>query len=124
MNGSLPADELYVTDSTGERKTADSKEEVWISNSLSRYRLFFYFQFPVDGGKTIPGGYVVDWVIEQGGYIALEFFGEFWHNKRKDDEDQLKLERLADKFWRVVVLYSKDVWDQDSSDKAIRLEFS
>ena len=117
------ADELYVVDSTGERKRADSKEEVWISNSLHKLGLWFIFQYWVDGGKIIPGGMVVDWVINTGGYVALEFFGEFWHNKMKDDDDQLKLERLRDRFWRVVVLTEKEVWDQKSADEAIRHEF-
>ncbi len=119
----LPADELYVTDSTGETKRADSKEEVWISNAIHALKLWFWFQFSVDGGKVIPGGMVVDWVIELGGYEALEFFGEYWHNKRKDDEDQLKLERLRKKFRRVTVLTEREVWDQDSANKAIRLEY-
>ena len=123
MSEQIPADELYVTDSTGEPKQADSKEEVWISNSLHKSNLFFYFQYSIDGGKTIPGGLVVDWVVNIGGYAAMEFFGKFWHNGVKDDKDQLKLSRLEKRFNRVVVLTEKEVWDQESADEAIRHEF-
>ena len=123
MSDLLPAGELYVTDSTGETKKAGSKEEWWISNSLHKYDLWFIYQYSMDGGKIIPGGIVVDWVIQVGGYEALEFFGEYWHNKRMDDEDQLKLARLRERFRRVVVLSEKEVWDQKSADEAIRHEF-
>ena len=123
MSEQIPADELFVIDSSGETKQADSKEEVWISNALHKYDLFFYFQYAIDGGKTIPGGLVVDWVVQTGGYIAMEFFGKFWHNGVKDDEDQLKLERLEQRFQRVVVLTEAEVWDQESAYGAIRHEF-
>ena len=123
MSEQIPADKLYVIDSTGEQKQADSKEEVWISNALHTHDLFFYFQYSIDGGKTIPGGLVVDWVINLGGYVALEFFGKFWHNGVKDDADQLKLERLEERFRRVVVLTETEVWNQESADDAIRHEF-
>ena len=115
--------ELYVTDSTGETKRADSKEEVWISNALHALDLWFIFQYWVDGGKTIPGGMVVDWVIQLGGFEALEFFGPWWHGRMNDDSDQLKLERLRKKFWRVTVLTDKEVWDQKSANEAIRYEY-
>lgn len=124
-----------ITDAGGVAKGTDSNPEVWIANSLAKYNLQFDYQVDERGGKTMPGGIVVDFVVYAGIVTALEYLGAYWHTGKFGVNDALKWSYLARIYDRVLLLADEPMpsmggWvstdvvvDQDSSDRVIRKYF-
>ncbi len=133
--GTMADPDASIIDSTGLSKDANSVPEVWIANSLEKYRLVYDYQVSRRGGKTMPGGIVVDFVVYSGIVTAVEFLGVYWHTGRFGINDALKWSYLARVYDRVLLLADEPLpamggWvatevvvDQNSSDRAIRKYF-
>lgn len=133
--GTMTDPDASIIDSTGLSKDADSTPETWIANSLDKYRLVYDYQVSRRGGKTMPGGIVVDFVVYSGIVTAVEYLGVYWHTGQFGINDALKWSYLARVYDRVLLLADEPLpamggWvsteivvDQDSSDRAIRKYF-
>lgn len=125
--------DLTIIDKTGVPQTADSIPESWIAHSLNRYNLEFKYQTSWRGGRSAPGGMVVDFIVYAGITTALEYAGIYWHTRGNDEA--LKWSFLAREFDRLVIFSDEPmpwlgIWaatdvvvDQESSDQAVAKHF-
>jgi len=120
MTRNLDAD-LVVVDSTGREQLADSWEEYWIANALVDIDEYFEYQVSVLGGRRLPGGYVLDFVLGIAGLQVIEYAGDYWHEGRHGSGDSLKYAWIRRNFRKLSVLTSADVFDQDSANSTIRM---
>lgn len=135
LNQLIVDPELIITDSSGDTARAGSEPEWWIYNSLTEFRLVFDYQVSRRGGKTMPGGLVIDFVVYSGIVTALEYLGAYWHTGSFGVNDALKWAYLARVYDRVLLLADEPIpslggWiatdvivDQESCDNAIRKYF-
>lgn len=71
-------------------KVADSREEWIVSLALDKMDLDYYFQFAVAGGRSRPGGQVLDFLVDTPGMkTPLYENGVYWHTGTFDDEQAL-----------------------------------
>jgi hypothetical protein len=127
--------DLIITDERGVARKIGSEPEWWIYNSLKQYNLEFDYQVDERGGKRMPGGMVVDFVVRAGIVTALEYLGAYWHTGRFGVNDALKWAYLARIYDRVLLLADEPMpsmggWvttdvvvDQESSNRVIRKYF-
>jgi hypothetical protein len=113
---------LEVTDSYGNTKAADSKEEVWISEALLEENIDFKFHFQI-GSPGAIGSLVIDWVVFVAPTTALEYFGPHWHEGKLAEKDKFKLARLRDMFKRVVVWTELDIKSPVDARDMVKKEF-
>jgi hypothetical protein len=117
-----PKVELVVTDTEGNVKQADSKEEVWISEALLEEDIPFRFHFQIGSPGSI-GSLVIDWVIFVAPTTALEYFGPHWHEGQLAEKDKFKLARLREMFKRVVVWTELDISSPVDARDMVKKEF-
>jgi hypothetical protein len=127
--------DLIIIDESGVPQRADSEPEWWIANSLTKYKLEFKYQTSRRGGRSAPGGIIVDFIVYAGLTTALEYAGPYWHTGHKATGEALKWSFLAREFDRFIVFSSEPipllgVWvasdlviDQESSDLAVQKHF-
>jgi hypothetical protein len=67
-----------------------------VAQALTRLGLDFDYQVPVFGGRLVPGGQVVDFLVKQPPQpIPLYVQGEYWHRQAKAIGDLLKQDRVG-----------------------------
>ncbi len=65
-------------------QTPGSKEEWWLARALQARRIEFAYQVPLDGGRLLPGGRVLDFLVFwQSLRIAVPLNGVYWHQDRE-----------------------------------------
>ena len=127
--------DLTITDSSGVTQRAESIPETWIANSLKKNNLKYKYQVSTRGGRSAPGGIVVDFIVYSGITTALEYAGAYWHKGSRSSQEALKWSFLAREFDRLIVFSDEPMpwlgaWaatdvitDQETSDQAIRKHF-
>lgn len=93
---------------------AGSKEEYRLAVSLEKFKLEYEYQVYLWGGL-----YIVDFVVHTPVSVPVEVNGMYWH-KPREDEDALRLARLAQIF-RVepVVMWDYEMGTQDEVDALV-----
>lgn len=91
-----------------------SKEEYWIALWLYKMGVDFIYQHSVLGGRTRPGGQVIDfWITSTYLPTPLYFNGEGFHNKASEASDEYKLatlkKRMAGRIREPAIIWGKDV---------------
>ena len=125
--------DLTIIDESGVPQRADSIPESWIAKSLNKYHLEFKYQTSWRGGRSVPGGIVIDFIVYGGITTALEYAGIYWHSRGVNET--LKWAVLAREFDRLLIFSDEPmpwlgVWaatdvviDQESSDQAVAKHF-
>jgi hypothetical protein len=68
-----------------------STNEQNVYSALAKLKLDFFYQYPLNGGTSVRGGQVIDFVIWQPPRpIALYVQGEYWHGRSTEMEDSMK----------------------------------
>ena len=127
--------DAIIIDSSGVAKRAESIPETWIANSLHKLKLDFRYQTSRRGGRSAPGGIVVDFIVYAGITTALEYVGWYWHTGARGKDESLKWAFLAREFDRFIIFSDEPMpslggWaasdvitDQETSDQAIAKYF-
>ena len=98
-----------------------SLEEWRVAKALEILGIKFIYQYQVQGGRSVRGGQVVDFMVYDPFPIALQVFGEYWHSAQATSEDNLKLNILAQIFGREpLVLWGSDLATQAATNEAVR----
>lgn len=74
----------------------------------------FSYQSPLDGGRTSLGGYVVDFIIDMGGYaFAVLVNGDYWHSLRFQEERDLetKLNVVGQEYEGLTIEAVLEIWE-------------
>jgi G:T-mismatch repair DNA endonuclease (very short patch repair protein) len=77
----------------------------------------FHYQYALDGGRRVPGGQVIDFVILTPLRYALYVQGEYWHKASTSLSDTIKQSR-AERAGFMVVLFSEP--ETDSYEAAMQ----
>lgn len=105
---------------------AGSKEEYWVSLALDiieqQTGWGWAFQVPVNGGRRIRGGNVVDFLIyTPGRWTILDPKGRYWHTGH--NEDQYQMQRVArKKNWRLIEWFTDETPTRDAVLQFLRRE--
>ena len=87
------ADVLYITDSYGRTKSADSKNEYFLAQAFKKLKQLFIYKYTLFGFSAgLRGGIEVDFVLLPF-FQPVELFGEYWHRGQLGADDRLKLQR-------------------------------
>lgn len=91
---------------------AGSKDEYWVSLALDKIQeqtgWNWDYQVPVNGGRNVRGGNVIDFLIyTPGKYTMLDPKGRYWHTGIH--EDQYEMQRVArKKNWRLIEWFTDE----------------
>jgi len=93
-----------------------SKNEWFVSRALDKLGIDYQFQVPINGGRGVRGGQVIDFVAYAPFPIPIFVQGEYWHNIVSETEDILK-QRVAQEIYKrkPILLMGEET---DSKDKA------
>ena len=104
-------------------RVVDSKEEVFVATSLTKYGWEFFYQFPINGGNEISGGWIVDFLVYTVPLSTpLETMESWWHSGARHEADTLKRIFLATRLKEYMPLqeiWAKDLTDQEACDAEI-----
>jgi len=93
--------------------TPGSQEEVWIANTLYKFKIPFIYQFEVAGGLRIRGGMAIDFMLTHPRYHPFEFYGDYWHEREVSGGDLLRIKAMEDIFHvKPYILWGKDAPDE------------
>ena len=92
---------------------ADSKEEVWIAESLWQFNIPFYFQYNVAGGLRVRRGMIVDFMLTHPKLHPFEFYGDYWHEAEMSGEDLIRMKALEQEFGVKPYI----MWGNEAPDK-------
>lgn len=100
-----------------------SVQEWWIAQSLDKLQLEYFYQFQVFGGRQLAGGQVVDFLVLVGGaWVALQYYGGYWHKGELKGNDKLEEQALIAEFGYLVILTDADGESYDTIYAAVRRE--
>ena len=97
-------------------RPAASMEEYRVAKALWKLGRDFIYQFPLFGGTSVRGGYVLDFLVDPDGVIVpLEVQGERWHSGQFASGEQLR-KAMIESYLDAEIKY---VWEPDlQSDEA------
>ena len=101
-NGEL----LYITDSSGATKRADSINEYNFGIALQLEELEFLFQFSIFGGFRTLGGVAVDFLVWTPFATPVEIVGAYWH--QNTSKERFRSSIIRQYFGRDVVEVSEE----------------
>ena len=81
----LPATTYEVTDSFGRTRLADSINEYNFALALHAEGKRFWFQYEVQGGHSLKGGAVVDFLVYNPFREAVDIEAAYWHRDTADE---------------------------------------
>jgi len=76
--------------------TPGSKEEWYFAVALWSFKLEFYYQVPIRGGRRLAGGRILDFLVFTPFPTPEPVMGSYWHSGKKADDDRLMLALLRD----------------------------
>ena len=102
-------------------KTPQSFEEYRVGLALMRYDVDFLYQVPIQGGRMLRGGQVLDFLLYIPNPLPLPVFGNYWHRAQLQNEDKWKLAILL-QVYRVKpeIVWGDEVQTQEDADARIR----
>ena len=115
----LPSTSYEVTDSFGRTRLADSKSEYFFSLALHSYKIRFWFQYTVQGGHTLKGGVVVDFMTYVPFRQPVEIIGAYWH--QETNEERFRNSIVESAFGTPIIEVPEDECDDlDKAKSAVR----
>lgn len=105
---------------------AGSRDEYWVSLALDLIEIQtgwgWAYQVPVNGGRTVRGGNVVDFLIyTPGRWTILDPKGRYWHSG--PNEDAYQMQRVARrKDWRLIEWFTDELKTRDAVYQFLRRE--
>ncbi len=105
---------------------AGSKEEYWCSLALDLIEKQtgwgWDYQVPVNGGRTVRGGNVIDFLIyTPGRWTMLDPKGRYWHTGIHEDQNQMQ-NVARKKKWRLIEWFTDETPTRDSVYQFLRKE--
>lgn len=105
---------------------ADSKEEYWCALALEKIReqtgWDWEYQVPVNGGRYIRGGNVVDFVIHTPiRWTMLDPKGRYWHTGIHEDQNQMQ-NVARQKNWRLIEWFTDSTPTKEATLSFLRKE--
>ena len=98
-----------------------SLQEWRVYVSLVKFKLVFEYQVPVRGGRMVPGGRVLDFLVYNPFPIPVPVMGLYWHSGKKREDDLMMLDLLRQVFKREPVpLWEDELYSQEASDNAVK----
>lgn len=96
----------------------DSRNEWFVALALDKLGIEYYFQVSLNGGTSIRGGQVIDFVVFRPNPTPVFIQGEYWHNQAQQNEDILK-QRAAEETYKTkpIILMGEET---DTKDKAYK----
>jgi len=71
-----------------------------VAQALDKLRMEYWFQYPIDGGRMVRGGMVIDFLIKEPPKdIPLNVDGDYWHKGEREAQDRLQDAALRMKPW-------------------------
>jgi len=105
---------------------AGSKEEYWCSLALEiiekQTGWTWEYQVPVNGGRTLRGGNVVDFLVyTPGRWTALDPKGRYWHTGIHEDQSEMR--RVCQKKkWILIEWFTDETPTRDAVLQFLRRE--
>lgn len=96
----------------------DSINEWYVALALDKLDIPYHFQVPLNGGRSVRGGQVIDFVVFNPRPVPVFVQGAYWHNIRTDAEDQLKQAEARAHYNTEPILLMED--ETNTKDKALR----
>jgi hypothetical protein len=96
------------------------------AKSFWKYKIDFIYQLEFFGGRRVPGGFVLDFLIYIPFPLPVPIQGDYWHGKYdRQIVDDIQMGKLKDIF-RVdpVPLYEHELQSQAESDRVIGERFA
>jgi hypothetical protein len=105
--------------------TPQSIQEWRVAVSFWKYKLVFEYQVPIAGGRKLPGGRVLDFLVYNPFPIPVPTMEKYWHSGKKREDDLMML-RLLQRIYKrePVPLYGDELYSQEAADRAIRDKFN
>lgn len=101
---------------------AGSKEEWRFYKSLIKYDIAFQYQVAIDGGRNVPGGQVVDFVLYIPYTQPVFIHGVYWH--KDTDENRFKFDRATQEFGREPdIVWDYEIPDQGACDSLVKARY-
>lgn len=90
-----------------------SKQEYWVALALYAYKVDFVFQYPIEGGRRVRGGQVIDFMVYYGPFpIPVLVQGEYWHRTSRSYQDRLNIERIKRHFNNAIA-EPVELWERE-----------
>ena len=102
--------------------TPNSKNEWYVALALDKLEIEYYFQVNLQGGRSVRGGQVIDFVVFIPNPTPVFLQGEYWHSQATENEDGLK-QRAAEEWYKTtpIILMGEET---DTKDKAYKTVLS
>jgi len=102
-------------------KTPQSYEEWRVGAALMRYKVEFYYQVPIRGGRLLRGGQVLDFLLLIPNPLPVQVFGNYWHRAQLKNEDRFKLELLQQIYGvEPEIIWGAEVQTQEDANARVR----
>lgn len=95
-----------------------SKEEWRTYVAIVHYKLDFRYQVPVAGGRRLPGGRVLDFLVALPFWTPVPVMGKYWHSGKKGEDDRMML-ALLEEYYRIPPI---PLWDYELTSIAHAIE--
>lgn len=89
-----------------------SKEEFNYGKALEFWGFEYKFQVPFRGGRSVRGGYVLDFLVDTGAKSTpVSIKGSYWHKAKKAIDDVINEMDLAnrDEFFPLITVEGRDM---------------
>jgi hypothetical protein len=104
----------YIYDMNGEAKQPGSKEEYRVYQALTYFKIPFYYQYSIEGGRSVAGGQIIDfYCITPPKNTLIYVQGTYWHSGTKGMERQLNIAEASAYFNGEVNVV--ELWDYEVS---------
>lgn len=90
---------------------ARSLLEWWAAKALWKMQRKFIYQYPISGGTSRRGGFVIDFLLIDGPTIIIEMQGERWHTGQFGSNEKMREAQLV----RIFHTQPRYVWENECS---------
>jgi hypothetical protein len=103
-------------------KMPQSKEEWWLALALAKYGIRFFFQVPLSGGRLLPGGRVLDFLLDLTYLQPVLIDGPYWHQDR--DRENLTDDLLRREYGvEPIHISTLDLPTPEAAERVVRERF-
>ena len=98
-------------------RPAGSKEEGRVARSLEKYKIDYFYQVPIRGGRWVAGGQVIDFIALIPFPQPIQVYGEYWHENQLSTEEHFRLAIVMQEIGREpLVWWGEQLETQEESD--------
>ena len=100
----------------------DSRNEWYTALALDKFEIAYSFQYALNGGTSVRGGQVVDFVCWMPqGPLPVFVQGAYWHKITTETEDLMKQAAAEQAFGRrPILLMEEETSTRDKAERAVR----